>query len=468
MHGHDEFLSDNRASVNVTRPKGWFIETAGFKTVVQKARSEIILRILFLTALVLSLWLIYDMQEMLYWYGFRMTSMALVLLVMMRLPDRLGFFDAMALGTLLTLDALLYTGLAVYFWVQELPIFMAYGLAVLTTAMITVIWVHAEERFLWICQLIAISAAMLILPFVHFFVLEKPLMHCILMFGVYSLVLTYFVFSVWSVWRTRAEIRRAQLVETQRTKVEAIGRLTAGVAHDFNNLLTVILGNIELSRLTENPVERGHLLKEAEAAGHRAARLTAQLLSFSRQSVLHPDIVDVAEVVATARSFLARLLPASIDIRVPPDLHNLPKVHLDASKLEAVIINLAINARDAMVDGGTLEIKAEEIEVFHGERADKLSLKPGRYVILDVTDTGTGIPQDIIERVTDPFFTTKPVGRGSGLGLSMAKGFAEQSGGGLDVTSIAGQGTRVRVYLPIADLSAKFHKEMAQQRAAAE
>ncbi|MEP6066127.1 MAG: ATP-binding protein [Paracoccaceae bacterium] len=431
---------------------GWTFDISRVKSLDKPSNIEIKMRTLFLGGTCLLLYLIYDMVEMLVWYAVRMGWLAGYFVLLRFLPDRISFQQAIVLTFVIVTDGFLYVGLSIYFWQLELPIFMAYAMATIMTAMITVVWIRAEEPYLWMCDTLAIVTCTMALPVVHY-MSGKPLTHVFLMTGLFALVLTYFVLSLWTVWKNRTEFRTAQHIEMERTKVEAMGRLTGGVAHDFNNLLTVILGNIELSRLVEEPKDRDELLDEAHAAGERAARLTAQLLSFSRQSVLSPREVDVSDVIQSAQRFLTRLLPASVHISRMGDLHSLPAVCLDTSKLEAVIINLAINARDAMPDGGSLQIGAVSRQVRASARTDRLGLTPGLYVVLIVEDEGEGISKEIVDRVTDPFFTTKPVGEGSGLGLSMAKGFAEQSGGALTIDSKLGEGTRVQIYLPVAPAS---------------
>ena len=428
---------------------GWTFDISRVKRLDKPDNAEIKMRALFLGVSCLLLYFTYDMVEMLVWYAVRMGWLAGYFLLLRQLPDRISFLQTIILTSVIVADGFLYVGLSIYFWQLEMPVFMAYAMTIITTAMITVVWIRAEETYLWICDTFAIATCMMTLPIVHY-LSGKPVTHVLLLAGTFALVLIYFVFSLWTVWKNRTEFRTAQHIEMERTKVEAMGRLTGGVAHDFNNLLTVILGNIELSRLVEDDKDRDDLLDEAHAAGERAARLTAQLLSFSRQSVLSPREVDVSEVIDSAQKFLMRLLPASVHITRTGDLHSLPMVLLDTSKLEAVVINLAINARDAMPNGGRLKIGAVARQVRSSARMEVLGAKPGRYVVLIVEDEGEGIAKEILDRVTDPFFTTKPVGEGSGLGLSMAKGFAEQSGGALTIDSEIGEGTRVQMYLPVA------------------
>ncbi|MEO9514733.1 MAG: ATP-binding protein [Paracoccaceae bacterium] len=427
---------------------GWTFDISRVKRLDKPDNVEIKMRALFLGVSCLLLYFTYDMVEMLVWYAVRMGWLAGYFVLLRHLPDRISVLQTIVLTSVIVADGFLYVGLSIYFWQLELPVFMAYAMAIITTSMITAMWIRAEEPYLWICDTFAIATCTMTLPIVHY-LSGKPLTHVLLLAGTFALVLIYFVFSLWTIWKGRAEFRTAQHIEMERTKVEAMGRLTGGVAHDFNNLLTVILGNIELSRLVEDDNDRDELLDEAHAAGERAARLTAQLLSFSRQSVLSPREVDVSDVIDSAQRFLMRLLPASVRITRTGDLQGLPMVRLDTSKLEAVVINLAINARDAMPDGGVLKIGAVARQVRPSARMEVLGLNPGRYVVLIVEDEGEGIAKELMDRVTDPFFTTKPVGEGSGLGLSMAKGFAEQSGGALTIDSEIGEGTRVQMYLPV-------------------
>ena len=249
-------------------------------------------------------------------------------------------------------------------------------------------------------------------------------------------VVVYYLIAQWAVIRARERTTRAMQEAAQDSKIKAVGQLTSGISHDFNNLLTVIGGNIELAQITEDPRERRELLDQARAASDRAARLTSQLLSFSRKARLQATTFAVDDFLAQLQSTLARTLPASVEVRIEPGPAGLT-LHCDRTLLESAMLNLAINARDAMEGRGRLAIDARGIT--DGRR--------GRQVRLTVRDTGPGIPPDVLGKVTEPFFTTKEVGKGSGLGLSMVSGFAEQSGGSLAIES-AETGTVVRLRLP--------------------
>lgn len=243
-----------------------------------------------------------------------------------------------------------------------------------------------------------------------------------------------------------AEKTQAHLAQVQ--KMEALGQLTGGVAHDFNNLLMVVSGFVPTlkQRLGDDP--RGLRAAEAiEAAAQRGAALTRQLLSFSRRQSLNPAVVKLDEIVDAARPILGSLLGGTVNyvVTILPDVW---PVRVDASELELALINLVVNARDAMSRGGTIAITAENTEVARG-RLDITDLT-GEFVSLTVTDTGDGIPPDVLTKVFDPFFTTKPDGKGTGLGLSQVHGFVHQSGGTINIVSELGEGTRVTMYLPRA------------------
>ena len=244
--------------------------------------------------------------------------------------------------------------------------------------------------------------------------------------------------------RTADQLRQAQ-------KMEAVGQLTGGVAHDFNNLLAVILGNAELAESQFG--DRGLLsdyLATVSRAADRGAELTQRLLAFSRQQALRPKKVDIAALAGSMTALLRRTLGETITIetRAGADIW---AVEADPGQLEAAVLNLAINARDAMPGGGRLTIAARNARIGRHAAGTGPDLAPGDYVVLAVGDTGEGMPADVVKRAFDPFFTTKEVGKGSGLGLSMVYGFVIQSGGNVEIESEAGHGTTVRIFLPKAE-----------------
>jgi signal transduction histidine kinase len=252
----------------------------------------------------------------------------------------------------------------------------------------------------------------------------------------------------------RAEQRRveAALAETeerfrQAQKLEAIGRLAGGVAHDFNNLLTAILGFSDLV-LTATPDgdPRRSDLEQIKLAGTRAVDLTRQLLAFSRRQVVDHQVLDIGVIVADVVRLLQRVIGEDIRIETSLEPGAWP-VLADRTQIEQILMNLAVNARDAMTAGGTLRIGVENVEITP-RTGPAVPAPPGAYVLLTVADTGHGIPEDVRPRIFEPFFTTKEPGRGTGLGLSTVYGIVNQSGGVICLDSIVHQGTTFRIYLP--------------------
>ncbi|MGO4910154.1 CheR family methyltransferase, partial [Pseudorhodobacter sp. W20_MBD10_FR17] len=243
--------------------------------------------------------------------------------------------------------------------------------------------------------------------------------------------------------KQRNALQRAQ-------KMEAVGQLTGGLAHDFNNLLTVIIGNLELLEMQLGDARKPRqLLKEALEASELGAKLTKQLLAFSRKQTLEPTTVQLNGLVTSVKPLLARTLGDQITI-ITDLAKDLNPTMADPGQVENAILNLAINARDAMPDGGTVTIVTQNVVLDKDYAATQVDVEPGRYVALSVTDTGVGMPADVVNRAFEPFFTTKGVGAGSGLGLSMVYGFAKQSGGHVTIYSEEGLGSTVTLYLPPA------------------
>ncbi|SEN07292.1 PAS/PAC sensor hybrid histidine kinase [Sphingomonas gellani] len=238
----------------------------------------------------------------------------------------------------------------------------------------------------------------------------------------------------------------------QSQKMEAVGQLTGGIAHDFNNMLTGVIGAMDIMkrRLANgrfDDLER--FMDAASVSAQRAAALTARLLAFSRRQSLDMRATDVDAVVASLEDLLLRSVRENIRLTIVPH-PGLPPATTDVNQLENAILNLAINARDAMPDGGTLTIETTVVELDARYAVARPEVAAGRYVVVSVSDTGVGMEPEVLERVFEPFFSTKPMGEGTGLGLSMVYGFARQAGGQVRVHSQPGMGTSVKLFLPVA------------------
>lgn len=254
--------------------------------------------------------------------------------------------------------------------------------------------------------------------------------------------------------RSRTE---EQLFQSQR--LEALGQLTGGVAHDFNNLLTVISGNLQmLEERVASDALSANLTKAALRATGRGADLTRKLLAFARRQTLRPRAIDAQQLLASLADILARTLGANIEVHSVVE-DGLPPLEADPGMLDTALLNLAVNARDAMPQGGTLVFSARLADVDAGFAARADGLAPGRYLLISVADSGTGMSEEVLARAFEPFFTTKAHGKGSGLGLSLVYGFAKQSGGHVQATSTPGIGTTVNLYLPVDRGGAPPHSD---------
>ena len=303
-----------------------------------------------------------------------------------------------------------------------------------------------KENFLWTSISFAASGASavavsLLVERFGFYVFLVPAGLMTLVFYFYH---TYFQ-KVESAYRRAADIEE-QLRQSQ--KMEAVGRLAGGVAHDFNNLLTGIIGYSDLlvhSLDSDDP--RRHHAEEIKKAGERAAALTRQLLACSRKQVLEPKVLDLNLVLTDTHTMLRRLIGEDVDLVTLTDA-KIGRVLADPAQIQQVIMNLAVNARDAMPDGGRLVIETANVEVSENGALDGINIRPGEYVMLAVRDIGCGIDKETRPHIFDPFYTTKPRGKGTGLGLSTVYGIVNQSGGGISVESEAGEGTTFKIFLP--------------------
>ena len=258
--------------------------------------------------------------------------------------------------------------------------------------------------------------------------------------------------------QAEAQLRQAQ-------KMEALGQLTAGIAHDFNNLLAVILGNLELmADDAGDNADLQELIDDAQSAAHSGKELTHRLLAFGRRQTLHPQRVDVSELVTGMLKLLERTLGEGVVIK-HLSRGSLWPIEVDRNQLEMSLLNLAINANHAMPEGGMLQIEMANKVLKNSDALSQEGLRPGEYVEISITDTGIGMTEEVAAEAVLPFFTTKEAGEGSGLGLSMVHGFVSQSGGHFVINSEVGKGTTVRLYLPKADQAAAAVAEEPEQEA---
>lgn len=242
----------------------------------------------------------------------------------------------------------------------------------------------------------------------------------------------------------------AQSQVRQLQKMEAVGQLTGGIAHDFNNMLAVVIGSLDVARRRLTGSEHPNVLRSinnASEGASRAAMLTARLLAFSRQQPLEPRVVDANKLVSGMSELLRRTLGETIHVETVL-AGGLWRTHADPAQVESALVNLAVNSRDAMPNGGHLTIETANTDLDDRYAAAHTEVVPGQYVMISVTDTGEGMPPNVIERAFDPFYTTKQVGKGTGLGLSQVFGFVKQSAGHVKIYSEVGHGTTVKLYLP--------------------
>lgn len=384
-----------------------------------------------------------------------------------RLPDEVDRFWFFGLIGLVMLDTVIFNVVILLCWLHEEPVMRYMAFVVLYTGMINSVTRRTHDLLMGIADLLAKSIIALSLP-LTILIVDPARGEAWSLAIVLSLSLIYFIDAMLRLMSDEMRRRRAERANAERLRLEGLGQLTGGVAHDFNNLLTVIIGNLDLVREMPDGDERDELLNEIGLAAHRGADLTSRLLVYSRKSTLTPSTTEVGPPIDHARKMLRRLLPESIALElVLPQ--NLPRIEIDLHKFETVIINLVLNARDAMEGRGRIALSARARSLSSRRGPDQpVDLPDGDYVTISVSDTGSGIPEELLARVLEPYFTTKPVGKGSGLGLPMAQGFAVQSGGGLTIRSTEGVGTTVVLWFPAVDESACEMPDTAADRGAAD
>jgi len=249
--------------------------------------------------------------------------------------------------------------------------------------------------------------------------------------------------------KAQEALEQAQAALFHAQKMEAIGQLTGGVAHDFNNLLTVIVNSLDLLTRNARDPRDVRLIESAQRAAERGAKLTQQLLAFARRQPLQPDTLNPNALIRSFESVLRRACGETIELRLSL-VPRLTFAHIDGPQFEAALLNLVVNARDAMADGGVLTVATDLVTLSESDHIQP-DMKPGEYLLITVQDTGHGMAPDVLSRAVEPFFTTKDVGKGTGLGLSQVYGFVTQSGGQISIDSIPGQGTKISLFLPVSE-----------------
>lgn len=410
-------------------------DLSGVKIIDSFSNMEVRLRIALLIplALQLSWWLSAPL------FSYIMAAYLVVLSLYFRLiaqaPRKVGTGHLAGLLVLSLITHAMFISCAVLLWSFDGRIAQSLGMMLWFAAMLNAISPRAVESYFLImdiCVIFLSGVAMLMIEF-----MRGTDGTTLTVFSISFLALfLYHIQSISGIARFRGKLLQLRRGEKEADRQRAIGQLVGGVAHDFNNLLTVVIGNLQLHGEVTEVAERKELLREAERAARRGADLTGQLLAFSRKSQLLPEPASIDQIVKDVKPLIMRLLGEkhNLEFHISKDT---PLIDVDLAKLQAVLMNLILNARDAMDDGGTIK--------FHAEPSYALKT---RTLSIKIADKGTGIEPGILPQVFDPYFTTKPVGKGSGLGLSMAKGFVEQSGGQLHLTSKVGRGTQVVLNFP--------------------
>lgn len=418
------------------------------KALDRQSWGERLIRLVCFVVLGAAIWVQSAIWTPLVWTPIYFGTLAFNSWVLRRVPDRIGGRGLLGLALLLFLDSAIYVAIAVFFWGQLGLLYPTIAVIMMAGYMLNSTSDHCEEPVLLAIDLVAVSGMVVGIGVLAVGKIETGAW-AILVSGL-GLLVVYFAMSVLSTARVRKQSRldQARLAESQ--KMEAIGRLTGGVAHDFNNLLTAVIGNLELSEVVEDAAEKAELACEARKAAQRAATLTAQLLAFAKRAPLSPQVIDLAAFLRRLHGQLMTELAGRgrlvLDTSVAADLR------VDPGQLRVALLNLVRNAGEALEDTGEVRIDVWTAELPGTDRAlEGLDLPPGFYVGLSICDTGRGVKPANLGRIAEPFFTTKPVGAGSGLGLSMARGFAEQSGGALVLASVEGEGTQVWLLFPRVD-----------------
>ncbi|WP_353475124.1 ATP-binding protein [Salipiger sp. H15] len=427
-----------RVLAGIIPPADQLLDLTALRSLEGMRRSQGLLSIGLVGAAALAIWVFMDVKAMLPWLGVMLATFALHFHVVTSLPDR-GYRRHLVLPVAtLVLSGLAYIAGGMILWVQSDPGLTILSLLFIFVALLNTLSYRVQMRLLLMLDLSLMGVGVLARA-VWLWLAHPGTPDTVLVSVALLVCYLYFCRVAWNVMRTRERLEITARAALAEARGQALEQLTGGVAHDFNNLLTAVLGNMELARLSHTAAEREELMAEAERAARRGAELTGQLLAISSSARLRPMALSPDELLQGVPGRAAEVLTPEheLRLRVDPDL---PQVSVDAPKLQTCLIELICNARDAMPGGGEIELCAKAAR-----------LGAGHGVCFELRDSGTGIPPDLMPLVCEPYFTTKPVGQGSGLGLAMLRGFAEQSGGSFELSSPGpGQGTCARLCFPAA------------------
>ncbi len=363
------------------------------------------------------------------------------------LPDRVDGWRLVGLAALLLADSLIYLALATYLVAQPGLMFRVLALFMLAGYMLNATTEHCEAPLLAAVDIAAVGLAMAALPFVASSALDGA--RLVVVAAGAAILWLYFTLSVISTMRARRRLRSSLAALTEAKVVETIGRLTGGLARDFGNSVTTTLGLLDEALAARDDETRLALLHQAHREAASCAALTGQLVAFAGRAQLRPVALDIIAFLHEVRPRLRRLVPPSVSIEVHPG-STARMVHLDRRQLETVLAELVENSRDAMGASGQVRLVTADLDLAEPvQRVGRAPLPAGRYLKLCVIDTGVGIAEPLLGQVQEPFFTTKSGRSANGLGLSMAKGFAEQSGGAMSIVSQPGIGTEIALLFPV-------------------
>ncbi len=405
---------------------------------------EFQVRLLLILVASVTGWLVLDLDILPIWFTSYLTAISIEKFLLWRFPEARTLWLFLVLIFVSFIIASTFLFLVLYLWFMDGSIWKFGATAILVAGCLNIFLLRTRVWQIATAYLIPVGIAVLTISASFF---EPPsggpafwaaivLAFCLI---------AYISVALREAYRLHSSLRDTQLRYVRAQKLEALGTLTGGIAHDFNNLLSVIQGNIELVKEYPELPDRESVLDDALQASHRGAELVARLLAYAKKSPLRPQNLWVSEVVSEVVNLTRRVLPENIQLSV-----NLPSedlcIRADNTTLQAALLNLVVNAKDSMPGGGVLSLSVRALN----QSADRPADAPkGEAAVFEIGDTGEGIPEDRMSRILDPFFSTKPAGQGSGLGLPMVAGFAEQSGGSVQIDSVEEQGTTVSIYLPV-------------------